>query len=81
MNECFVIGKIVSDISFKFVFDSKNISVALFKVELSNSSIIKIKGYNEFADYCYSQLSKGEVVTIYGYLNEKMELIIKSIEK
>lgn len=81
MNECFVVGRIISGIGFKFVLDSKNIAVALFKVELSNKSIIDVKGYNEYADYCYSQLSKEDVVFIYGYLNLKMELIIKNIEK
>jgi len=46
INLCFVIGKIVSDIKFEFIINSKNISVAIFEIELSNNSTVKVKGYN-----------------------------------
>ena len=80
MNLCFVIGKVVSDIEFKFIINSKHISVAIFELELSNKSIIKVKGYNEIADICYQNLAKGEIITIYGSLNNEMEIIINEIE-
>ena len=41
MNLCFVIGKIVSEIEFKFIINSKNISIAYFKIELINKIIVK----------------------------------------
>ena len=80
MNLCFIIGKIISDIEFKFIINSKNISVVIFKIQLSNNSIIKIKGYNEIADWCYQRVAKGNIVGIYGELNNNMEVIIKDIE-
>ena len=52
MNLCFVIGKIISDIEFKFIINSKNVSVTIFEMQLSNNSIITVKGYNEIADWC-----------------------------
>ena len=80
MNLCFVIGKIISDIEFKFIVNSKNISVALFEMQLSNNSIITVKGYNEIADFCYQKLVKNDIAIIYGSLNNNMEVIINDIE-
>ena len=34
MNICFLIGKIVSDIEYKFVLNSKYISIAVFTVKV-----------------------------------------------
>ena len=73
MNLCILMGKIISKIEFKFIINSNNISVAIFELELSNESVIKVKGYNEIADICYQNLIKGEIVTIYGSLNNGME--------
>lgn len=75
MNLCFVIGKIVSEINFKFVLNSKNISITYFKIELNNKSIVEVKAYNELADYCYSKLEKGNRLAIQGYLNNAIEII------
>ena len=80
MNLCFLMGKIISNIEFKFIINSINISVAIFEIELNNRSIIKVKGYNEIADYCYQKLVKGEVVIICGSLNNNMEIEINYIE-
>ena len=80
MNLCFLIGKIVSDIEFKFTINSKNISVVIFEIQLENNSIIKAKGYNEIADLCYQKLVKGNNVFICGKLNNKIEVIIDEIQ-
>ena len=79
MNIIFILGKIVSEIEFKFIIKSKNTSIAIFEVELLNKSIVKIKCYNELADYCYSKLNKIDVVFIEGYLNSNMEIIWKKL--
>lgn len=79
MNLCFLSGKIVSDISFKFIINSKNISIAYFNLQLINGSIIKIIGYNEFADYCYSNLRKNNYIFIEGFLNNNYEVILNKI--
>ena len=79
MNLCFVIGKIINDIEFKFIINSKHISVAIFEIELSNKSAIKVKGYDEIADMCYQNLAKDQIVTIYGSLNSEMEMVINEL--
>ena len=39
MNICFLMGKIVSDINFKFIIhDRENNSIVKFEVELNNKS-------------------------------------------
>ena len=81
MNIVFVEGKIISDIEFKFIINSTNISIAMFELELLNKSIVKIKAYNELADYCYSKINKNDIVFIEGYLNSNMEIIIKTLKK
>ena len=66
MNEVFLIGKIISDIEFKFTINSKNISIAMFNMKTTDKQIIKIKAYNELADYCYSKLEINKIVFIKG---------------
>ena len=81
MNICILIGKICSNVQFDFILNGKNISIVRFNLKLSNGSIIKIKGYNEMADYCYRNLKEGDVVLIEGMLNSKIEIILKEINK
>ena len=81
MNIVFIEGKIISNIEFKFIINSKNISIAIFEVELLNKSIVKIKAYNKLADYCYSRLNKKDVVFIEGHLSSSIEIIIKTLKK
>lgn len=80
MNICFLIGKIVSDVEFKFVLESKHISIVIFKLKLSNRSIVTVKAYDEIADLCYQKLLKGDMVGIQGYLNSNMEIIVNEVE-
>lgn len=80
MNKCFFIGKIISEINFEFVINNKNISIAIFKIELENKNHVTVKAYNDLADYCYSKLLKSDIIAIQGYLNSKMEIVIEEIE-
>ena len=65
MNIGFLIGKIISDIDFKFIVNSKKYySISTFQIELNNKSVITVKGYNEIADFCYRRLLKN------GYIND-----------
>lgn len=82
MNLCFVIGKIVSDIEFKFIINSeKDVSIANFQLELNNKSIIQVKACNELADYCYSKLQKYDICFFQGCINSKMEIEAENINK
>lgn len=81
MNYIFVYGKIISKIEFEFILNNKNKSISFFEIELINKAKIKVKAYNEMADYCYSKLKLHDNVFIEGKLNSKIEVEIISIEK
>ena len=81
MNICFLKGKIISDIKFKFIINNKKYySISIFKIKLDNKSIITVKGYNETADWCYRNLIKNDNIAIYGNLNSEMEIVVQDIE-
>ena len=81
MNQVFILGKIISDIEFKFMINNKNKAIAIFKVKLLDDTIVTVEAYNEKADYCYSKLNKNDTIYIQGYINSKMQIIVKDIEK
>ncbi len=73
-------GKIISNIDFKFIInDKRNISIAIFEVELNNKSKITVIGYNEFADFCYSRLKKNDNIAFQGYLNSTLNVVLEDI--
>ena len=76
MNICFLMGKIISEIDFKFIIQGKNTAIATFKIELENKSIITVKGYNEVADYCYQKLKNNDTIIIQGRLQDGGEIIM-----
>ena len=78
MNECFVMGKIISNIDFEFIVNSKKY-YSIFKIKLDNKSIITVKGYNEISDFCYKKLIKNNNISLYGELNSKGEIEILEI--
>ena len=80
MNICLLIGKICSEIKFEFILNSKEISIVMFDIELLNGSIVKVKGYNEIADYCYSNLKKEMTILIEGSVDYNMTIILEEIE-
>ena len=75
MNMCFLIGRIVSEIQFEFILNSKRNSIAIFKLKLSNESIIEIQAYNEMADYCFRNLERGDKIFIYGSIKRHIVLL------
>lgn len=87
MNECFLIGKIISNIEYKFIYKNskanKNTAIAYFDIELSNKSIVKVKAFNEIADYCYKNLEnnnkKQSIVLINGRIETNGNINILNI--
>ena len=79
MNICFIRGKIISDIEFKFIINSKNTAISIFRIELENKCKILVKAYNELADYCYRFYKIGDVIYIQGYI-ENNEIILEFIK-
>lgn len=68
MNEVFLIGKIISDIKFKFIINSKNKAIAWFEIETNDKQIVRIQEYNQLADFAYSKLNTNDKVFINGYI-------------
>ena len=79
MNQVYLIGKIITDIEFKFIINSKNISITMFKIKtIKDNQEIQIKCFNEIADYFYSKYKKGDAVMIEGKLEEN-EVIVTQL--
>ena len=81
MNLIFLDGKIIKNVEFKFIIKSKNKSIAILKLKLNNNSMVTVKAYNELADYCYKELKKEDKILLEGYLNSKLEVILKCVKK
>lgn len=80
MNLCFLIGKITSDIEFKFIINSKQyIAISMFTLEVNKKCILKVKAYNELADKCYQKLVKSDIVGIQGFIDSNMVIIVENI--
>ena len=81
MNEVFLIGKIITEIEFKFIIKSKDISVVVFNIEtIEYKQKIEVKAYNEMADYIYRKFNKNDMIMINGYINNVCEIIIKTVD-
>lgn len=81
MNICFFIGKVISNIEYRFIVDNKKYyAIAIFQIELNNKSVMTVKGLNKIADYCYKNLRKKNTIIIEGSLNSKSEGIIEKLE-
>ena len=88
MNECFVIGKIISDIKFDFVIGNEenfskkeNISVVRFCLELLDKNKIYVIGYNFISDFCYQKLKINDYILIEGNIKTKGYIEIENVEK
>ena len=79
MNLVFLNGKIISEIEFRFIIESKRMAMIEILIEV-DKNIIKIKAYDEVADYIYSRFNIDDRISIYGSLKKK-EVNVIEIEK
>ena len=70
MNEVFLIGKIITEIKFDFVLNSKKKSIAQFYLKTLDKEKIKIAGYDDIADFCYIRLNLDDNLFLYGFLRK-----------
>ena len=66
MNEVFLIGKIISNIEFKFIINSKNKAIACFEIETADKQTVRVQSYNQLAEFDYSKLNTNDKVFING---------------
>lgn len=83
MNECYIIGKILNEPKYDFLFNKKShISIIKFRVQtLKSLSVINAKAYDGKADYIYRFFSENDLIIIRGWINQKMEFNIEEITK
>ena len=80
MNKVFIIGKVITEVKFDFILNSKHISIARFGViTVRDKQEIEIMAYDEMADYIYANLKHEDVVMINGYL-EYDKVILEDIQ-
>lgn len=80
MNEVFIIGKVITEVKFDFILNSKHISVAGFRtVTVCDEQEIEIIAYDEMADYVYAKKKQKHIVMINGYL-EYDKVILEDIQ-
>ena len=79
MNLCILLGKIVSEVEFKFIINSKNKSIAYFDLELLNKSVVQVKAYDDKADYVYRKLKKGKSIIVEGKLRNNRNIECENI--
>ncbi len=82
MNICFFIGKVISDIKYRFIVDNKKYyAIAIFQIELNNKSVITVKGLNEIADYCYRNFNKNDYCILEGIIASNLNILLQNIAK
>ena len=85
-------GKIVSDIEFKFIYDRykdktnnndkyKHTSIARCKMKLLNDSIVEIYGYDNIADFMYRNVHCNDTIQLEGKLDSNMMVEISCVCK
>ena len=80
MNEVFIIGKIKTEIEFKFIINNqKYFSKVKFKIQTQDKQELKVVGYNNIADYILRNLKKKDKIFINGRLNTNMEIEMKEL--
>ena len=62
MNLVCILGKIISNIEFKFIINSKNKAIACFEIKTADKQIVRIQAYNQLADFAYSKLNTNDKV-------------------
>ena len=80
MNICFVIGKIVSEIEYRFMINSRNKAIVQMLLETNKGNKIYVTGYNEIADKIYNIFEKGDFISFCGKI-ESDKIIIEYIEE
>ena len=72
MNEVFLIGKIISNIEFKFTINSKNKAIACFEIETNDKQIVRVQAYNKLADFACSKLNTNDKAFVNGYIEDNV---------
>ena len=80
INICFLMGKIISKIEFKFFYNSKkHVSMVEFFMNTYKGNLqVLVRGYDEIADTVYKKFSINNSINLMGFI-ENNEIIIEEI--
>ena len=53
------------------MINSKNFSIACFKIKTLDGQVVDIKLYDSLADFVYSKIKLRDLVFVYGCLNKE----------
>ena len=83
MNICFIMGKVLKDIEFEFMYEDKRISIAYTDLKLRDNTILTIKGYGKIADIMYRNIEKNDNILLKGNIvkEKNIEIEISEIRK
>ena len=88
MDLCFFSGIIESEPDFKFIIskklnfkDSLHISISKFYLKIDENTKVLVKAYDELADYCYKNFNRGDFISVYGKINDLIEIEIDFCQK
>ena len=79
-NKCFLYGKIVTKVEFKFIIGGIYKSICKFKLELSNGSIINVNCYDLLADEMYKTLNGNMYISLVGRLDSMGKCVLYEYE-
>ncbi len=86
MNICFLQGKIVSEVDFEFVYNSKkHTAVVSFMIENNDKNCSKSYGkyenrlyaYDSMADELYAKFEEGDFITIIGRVEKSRVIVLE----
>ena len=88
MNICCFSGKVIGEIKFDFIYNSKrNNSIVNFKMKIQNGyetkeeTIINVRAYDADADYIYRNLAEEDQISIIGWIKEDGTVNLTELEK
>ena len=71
VNEVFIIGKLISEVKYKFILEKHNNAKAVISLELLDKTNLEVIAYKEIADYVFRNLDKNDLVFINGKIYGK----------
>lgn len=84
MNICFLSGRIVGTPEFRFILNKKHemkknyhICLLIINIELNDKTLLKLKFFDENADYYFRVLKENYYIVVNGILNNDYEIEVE----
>lgn len=81
MNECFIMGKVLKEPSFKFCMSKKRSSVCKLSVKIDEKSLLIAIAYDSLADWIVRQIKQSDDIFLSGRLLTDGCLLLNLVKK